>query len=229
MYRVGIDIGGTFTDLLLVKEDGSAVIGKTLTTPGDPSLAVENALRPSLENRTIRVGERGTLLHGTTLVTNSLIERKGSKTALLTTKGFRDAVEIGREHRYDLYDVFLEMPKPLVPRYLRLEVDERVLASGEVVRPPDLDDLEPLVAELKEKGIEAIAVSLLHSYANPTHERQVADLIARVAPEIRVSVSSEVVPEIREYFENLSEERLIQTSLLLADDQIVEEDERVLV
>ena len=139
------------------------------------------------------------VIHGTTLVTNSLIERKGSKTALLTTKGFRDAVEIGREHRYDLYDIFLEMPTPLVPRYLRLEVDERVLASGEVVRPPDLEDLEPLVKELKEKGIEAIAVCLLHSYANSTHERQVADLIAKVAPEIRVSISSDVVPEIREY------------------------------
>ena len=113
---------------------------------------------------------------------------------LLTTQGFRDAVEIGREHRYDLYDVFLEMPTPLVPRYLRLEVDERVLASGEVVRPPDLEDLEPLVAELKEKGIEAIAVSLLHSYANPSHERQVGELIARVAPEMRVSLSSDMVP-----------------------------------
>ena len=116
MYRVGIDIGGTFTDMLLVGEDGAAVIGKTLTTPGDPSLAVENALGPSLENGDVKRGQRGTLIHGTTLVTNALIERKGARTALLTTAGFRDAVEIGREHRYELYDLNLELPKPLVPR-----------------------------------------------------------------------------------------------------------------
>ena len=115
MYRVGIDIGGTFTDMLLIGDDGAAVIGKTLTTPGDPSLAVENALRPALENGAIKAGERGTLIHGTTLVTNALIERKGALTALLTTAGFRDAVEIGREHRYELYDLNLDLPKPLVP------------------------------------------------------------------------------------------------------------------
>ena len=109
MYRVGIDIGGTFTDMLLVGEDGTAVIGKTLTTPGDPSLAVENALRPVLENGAVKTGERGTLIHGTTLVTNALIERKGAPTALLTTVGFRDAVEIGREHRYELYDLNLDL------------------------------------------------------------------------------------------------------------------------
>ncbi len=99
MYRVGIDIGGTFTDMLLVGEDGAAVIGKTLTTPGDPSLAVESALRPALDNGAVKAGDHGTLIHGTTLVTNALIERKGAPTALLTTAGFRDAVEIGREHR----------------------------------------------------------------------------------------------------------------------------------
>lgn len=199
-YRVGVDIGGTFTDLILVETaTGAMTVGKSLTTPTDPSEAVETVLRDALIRSGVEAAQVERVIHGTTLVTNSLIERKGSKTALLTTKGFRDAVEIGREHRYDLYDVFLEMPKPLVPRYLRLEVDERVLASGEVVRPPDLEDLEPLVRELKEKGIEAIAVCLLHSYANPTHERQVAELIAKTAPEIRVSISSDVVPEIREY------------------------------
>jgi N-methylhydantoinase A len=199
-YRVGVDIGGTFTDLILVETtSGAIIVGKALTTPTDPSEAVEAVLRDALTRSGVEASQVEHVIHGTTLVTNSLIERKGSKTALLTTRGFRDAVEIGREHRYDLYDVFLEMPTPLVPRYLRLEVDERVLASGEVVRPPDLDDLEPLVRELQEKGIEAIAVCLLHSYANPSHERQVADLIAKVAPEMRVSISSDVVPEIREY------------------------------
>jgi N-methylhydantoinase A len=199
-YRVGVDIGGTFTDLILVESGSGAItVAKSLTTPTDPSEAVETVLRDALDRAGVRPDQVENVIHGTTLVTNSLIERKGSKTALLTTKGFRDAVEIGREHRYDLYDIFLEMPRPLVPRYLRLEVDERVLATGEVVAAPDLDELEPLVREMQAKGIEAVAVTFLHSYANPTHERQVADLIRRVAPEMRVSISSEVVPEIREY------------------------------
>ena len=199
MYRVGIDIGGTFTDLLLVGADGSAVIGKTLTTPGDPSLAVENALRPLLENGTIRAAERGTLLHGTTLVTNALIERKGAPTALLTTIGFRDAVEIGREHRYELYDLNLELPKPLVPRHLRFDVPERIAADGSVLRSLDEDFVRRLVAELRDKGIKAIAVSYINSFRNPAHERRTAEIIAEVAPTIRVSLSSEVVAEIREF------------------------------
>src|SRR5215471_16758279 len=199
MYRVAIDIGGTFTDMLLVGEDGSAVIGKTLTTPADPSLAVENALRPELEKGTVKRGERGTLIHGTTLVTNALIERKGAPTALLTTAGFRDAVEIGREHRYELYDLNLDLPKPLVPRHLRFDVPERVAADGSVLLPLDEDFVRRLVLELREKGITAIGVCYLNSFRNPAHERRTAAIIAEVAPQIRVSVSSEVVAEIREF------------------------------
>ena len=199
MYRVGIDIGGTFTDLLLVGEDGSAVIGKTLTTPGDPSIAVEDALRPVLENGTVRVGERGTLIHGTTLVTNALIERKGASTALLTTQGFRDAVEIGREHRYELYDLNIELPKPLVPRHLRFDVPERIAADGSVLEPLDEKFVRRLVAELRDKGIKAIGVCYLNSFRNPAHEKRTAEIIAEVAPKTRVSLSSEVVAEIREF------------------------------
>src|SRR5574341_2289403 len=158
MYRVGIDIGGTFTDMLLVGEDGAAVIGKTLTTPGDPSLAVENALWPVLNNGSVKAGQRGTLIHGTTLVTNALIERKGAPTALLTTRGFRDAVEIGREHRYELYDLNLELPKPLVPRHLRFDVPERITADGSLLRPLDERFILRLVGELRDKGIKAIGV-----------------------------------------------------------------------
>jgi N-methylhydantoinase A len=199
MYRVGIDIGGTFTDMLLVGEDGTAVVGKTLTTAGDPSLAVENALGPALENGAVNTGERGTLIHGTTLVTNALIERKGAPTALLTTAGFRDAVEIGREHRYELYDLNLELPKPLVPRHLRFDVPERVAADGSVVQTLDEDFVRRLVTELRDKGIQAIGVCYLNSFRNPSHERRTAEIIAQVAPEIRVSLSSEVVAEIREF------------------------------
>jgi N-methylhydantoinase A len=199
MYRVGIDIGGTFTDLLLVGADGRVVIAKTLTTPGDPSLAVEHALGPVLENGTVASGEHGTLLHGTTLVTNALIERKGAPTALLTTAGFRDAVEIGREHRYELYDLNLELPKPLVPRHLRFDVPERIAADGSVLRPLDQAFVRRLVEELRDKGIRAIAVCYLNSFRNPAHERRTAEIIAEVAPLIRVSLSSEVVAEIREF------------------------------
>ena len=198
MYRVGIDIGGTFTDMLWVGEDGVAVIGKTLTTPGDPSLAVENALRTVLQASSAK-SERGTLIHGTTLVTNALIERKGAPTALLTTVGFRDAVEIGREHRYELYDLNLDLPKPLVPRHLRFDVPERIAADGTLIQALDEKFLRRLVSELSAKGIKAIAVSYLNSFRNPVHERRTAEIIGEVAPHIRVSLSSEVVAEIREF------------------------------
>ncbi|HEY1267696.1 MAG TPA: hydantoinase/oxoprolinase family protein [Candidatus Binatia bacterium] len=199
MYRVGVDIGGTFTDLLLIGADGRAVIGKTLTTPADPSLAVETALSRALAEGPAQSGERGTLVHGTTLVTNAIIERKGAPTALLTTAGFRDALEIGREQRYELYDLNLEFPKPLVPRHLRFDVPERTAADGSILQPLDESFLRRLVAELREKGIKAIGVCYLHSFRNPAHERRTAEIIKEVAPAIRVSLSSEVVAEIREY------------------------------
>src|SRR5574342_325777 len=186
MYRVGIDIGGTFTDMLVLGEDGAAVIGKTLTTPEDPSQAVENALRPALQNGVVKSAERGTLIHGATLVTNALIERKGAPTALLTTEGFRDAVEIGREHRYELYDLNLDLPKPLVPRHLRFDVPERMAADGTVLKPLDDAFVRRLVTELRDKGIKAIGICYLNSFRNPSHERRTAKIIAEIAPEIRV-------------------------------------------
>jgi N-methylhydantoinase A len=199
MFRVGVDIGGTFTDLLLIGADGRAVIGKTLTTPGDPSLAVETALRQALGEGLARADERGTLVHGTTLVTNAIIERKGAPTALLMTTGFRDALEIGRENRYELYDLNLEFPRPLAPRYLRFDVPERAASDGSVLVPLDETFVRRLVAELRDKGIRAIAVCYLNSFRNPAHERRTAEIIKEIAPEIRVSLSSEVVAEIREY------------------------------
>lgn len=199
-YRVGVDIGGTFTDLILVNDEtGEMVVGKSLTTPDDPSRAVETVLTETLEQSGTPPEAVRTIIHGTTLVTNAIIERKGARTALITTRGFRDAVEIGREHRYELYDIFLDMPRPLVPRYLRLEVTERTYADGTIAQPLDVDELERLVRELKAKGVEAIAIAFLHSYANPEHERRAAEVIARVAPEMHVALSAEVNPEIREY------------------------------
>jgi N-methylhydantoinase A len=134
-HRVGIDIGGTFTDLVLIDDaSGERAIGKVLTTPGDPSEAVEEGLGGLLEREGVEASQLRTIIHGTTLVTNALIERRGTATALLTTEGFRDAIAIGTEHRYDMYDIFLEKPEPLVPRSLRYGVRERVLDDGLVLR-----------------------------------------------------------------------------------------------
>ncbi|HEX3722893.1 MAG TPA: hydantoinase/oxoprolinase family protein, partial [Nitrolancea sp.] len=152
-----------------------------------------------LQRHEIAPGRVQQIIHGTTLVTNALIERRGVPTALLTTKGFRDAVEIGHEHRYDLYDLFLELPKPLVRRRWRLEVDERVLADGTVERQVDPDEIAHLIGEMRTGGIEAVAVTLLHSYRFPNHEREIGEILERDAPELTVSLSSDVVPEIREY------------------------------
>ncbi|MDF2703513.1 MAG: hypothetical protein K0S10_2459 [Rubrobacteraceae bacterium] len=199
-YRVGVDIGGTFTDLVLNDDaTGERAIGKILTTPEDPSDAVEKGMAELLEREGIEASQIRTIVHGTTLVTNALIERKGARTALLTTQGFRDAISIGTEHRYDMYDIFIEKPEPLVPRSLRYGVRERMLDDGSVAIRLDEDQLRQVVAELREREVEAVAVSFLHSFRNPTHERRVARVLAEEAPGITVSLSSDVAPEIREY------------------------------
>src|SRR4030088_3830904 len=185
MHRVGVDIGGTFTDLILVDDaSGDITVGKVLTTPSDPSQAVADVLADALQRTQTAADDAKHGIHGTTLVTNSIIERKGARTALLTTRGFRDAYEIAREHRYDLYDLFLEMPTPLVPRHLRLEVDERVYADGSVARAPDPAQVARLVAALRDKDIEAVAICFVHSYANPVHEQLVGAIIGEVAPRV---------------------------------------------
>ena len=199
-FRVGVDIGGTFTDLIIVDQTtGDFSIGKVLTTPDDPSVAVESVLVETMKRFGVEIGEIKNLIHGTTLVTNAMIERKGASTALLTTAGFRDSVEIGRESRYDLYDLMLEKPQPLVPRYLRFDVPQRTAADGSSLRSLDTGYVTSVARELSDKGIEAIAVSFLHSFTNPADERAAKELIHSVAPDLRVSISSDVVPEIREF------------------------------
>jgi N-methylhydantoinase A len=198
--RVGIDIGGTFTDFLLFDgATGLFSIAKTLTTPDEPAHAVSTGLQLLSDHSSIPVERIDQIVHGTTLVTNALIERKGAVTALITTKGFRDALEIAREHRYDLYDLFLEHPAPLAPRYLRLEMDERVLSDGSVATPVDLDELPGLLQTIRDEGATAVAVSFLHSYQNPEHERLVHERLLELAPDLTYSISSDVAPEIREY------------------------------
>jgi N-methylhydantoinase A len=198
--QIGVDIGGTFTDLLLYDEaTGSFTIGKTLTTSQAPADAVRAGIEHLLKTTAVPSDRIDRIVHGTTLVTNALIERKGVKTALITTKGFRDALEIAREHRYDLYDLFLERAQPLTPRDLRFEINERLLADGSILTPLDPNEVRQLSIQLVAAGVEAVAVALLHSYQNPEHERAVVEILDRVAPDITVSASSDVVPEIREY------------------------------
>jgi N-methylhydantoinase A len=198
--RIGIDIGGTFTDFLLIDSaTGSFTVHKALTTPQDPSQAVLEGLKFLLDRAGVAPTALTQIVHGTTLVTNALIERKGAVTGLLTTRGFRDAVEIGREHRYDLYDLFIDLPEPLVPRYLRLEIDERVLSDGSIYRAVADADVRDRIDQFRAEGVEAVAVSLLHSYQNPEPERQVGRILEEYAPDLIVSLSSDVVPEIREF------------------------------
>jgi len=198
-YRVGIDIGGTFTDFVLMDAAGSITLYKHLTTPHDPAEGALNGFIQLLKLQNLSPSDVETLVHGTTLVTNAIIEARGAKTALLTTRGFRDILEMGREQRYDIYDLFLQYPEPYVPRRWRIEVNERMSRDGEVLEAPNLDEVEQQVAALVEQGVEAIAICLLHSYRNPAHERAIAERIRSVFPSLAISVSSEVVPEIREY------------------------------
>lgn len=197
--RVGIDIGGTFTDLCVLDRDGIVAVGKTLTTHTEPAAGVESVLQETLNEHHLDPGDVGGVVHGTTLVTNALIERRGARTALVTTEGFRDVVEMRREHRYELYDLGLELPRPLVPRWLRIGVPERVLADGTVDTPLDTDRLARVSLELAEAGVEAVAVCFLHSHTNPMHEMLAREVINKTAPGLRVALSSEVNPEIREY------------------------------
>ncbi|MCE7989590.1 MAG: hydantoinase/oxoprolinase family protein [Caldilinea sp. CFX5] len=199
-FRVGVDIGGTFTDLIIVNDaTGEFAVGKTLTTPQDPSQAIETVLAETLQRAGIAAGAIWHLVHGTTLVTNAIIERKGARTALLTTQGFRDAVEIGRETRYDLYDLMIDLPKPLVPRYLRFDVPQRTLADGSTLIPLDAAYVETLARELAANGVEAVAITFLNSFANPEAERAARQAVERGAPGLRVAISAEVAPEIREF------------------------------
>lgn len=199
-YRLGCDIGGTFTDFVLLNDQtGEIMTGKCLTTPQDPSDAVEEGIR-ALEKATPDfVGKLDELIHGTTLVINSIIERKGAKTGLITTKGFRDVLEIGREIRYAPYDIFAEFPKPLVPRKYRVEVDERIRSDGSVLKALDREEAQRAVRALLDMGIESIAVCLINSFENPAHEKIIEEVIAQEAPQVSASVSYHVLPQIKEY------------------------------
>ena len=200
-YGLSFDIGGTFTDLVLVDlMTRKLYMWKVLTTPGEPSRGVANGVEDLL--RTIELdGSMVTqpVKGATTLVTNTIIEKSGAQTALVTTDGFRDVLEIGRELRYDIYDLFLKMPTPLVPRHLRYEVRERIDSAGRVVTPLNLDDLSRVADSLLAQAVEAVAICFLHGYKNPAHEEAAAEFLRCRLPEIPVVISAETVAEIREF------------------------------
>jgi N-methylhydantoinase A len=199
-FRLGFDIGGTFTDFVLVDErSGRVSLNKVLTTPREPAAAVIDGLRTLLDRESIRPDDLGIAIHATTLITNALIERKGARTALVTTEGFRDVLEMGTEVRYDIYDLFLEKPEPLVPRRWRFEVAERLDNSGQVLTPLDERELRDVARRIKAERIEAVGVAFLHSFRNPAHEAQARAILAEELPETTVCISSEVAPEIREF------------------------------
>lgn len=199
-YRLGCDIGGTFTDFVLVNNTtGEFHTNKCLTTPSDPSDAIEQGIRELNEKLPGFLDHVEEFIHGTTLVINAIIERKGARTALITTKGFRDVLELGREKRYDAYDIFSEYPEPIVPRPDRVEIDERITASGKVLKAVDEKEAVAVLKVLKKKGIESIAVCFINSYENPVNERKMKEIIEQELPGMFLSTSIEVLPEIKEY------------------------------
>jgi len=199
-YRLGCDIGGTFTDFVLVNDQtGQFYTNKCLTTPSDPSDAVEQGIK-ELDKIKPRFMDRvEEVIHGTTLVINAIIERKGAKTGLMTTKGFKDVLELGREIRYDAYDIFSEYPEPIVPRALRMEIDERLTSDGTCLKDVDEKEVNKVLKILKAAGIESLAVCFINSYENPVNEKKIKKIIEKEAPDLFLSTSFEVLPQIREY------------------------------
>lgn len=200
-YRMGIDIGGTFTDFAMIDEaSGAATLEKLLTTPHDPSIAVLDGVRKLLEAGRVPSAQLRSIIHGSTLVTNAVIERKGTPTGMLVTRGFRDVLDIALERRYDLYDLRLRFPEPLIARACRMEIDERMREDGVALKTPDLAEVEQAVRQLvREHKVRAIAVCFLHSFTNADHERAVAEFVRSRFPELYVSSSAEILPFMREY------------------------------
>ena len=199
-YRIGVDVGGTFTDFVLRDEaTGRSWVHKAPSTPRDPSEAVRNGLPALLEKAGAGADEIGQFLHATTVATNAIVQRRGAKTALVTTRGFRDVLILGRQKRYETYDLHMRKPEPLIPRERIFEVRERTSFEGEVLEPLDPEDLEEVVERVARGGYEAVAVALLHAYANPAHERAVGAALARRLPGAALSLSVDVSPKLREY------------------------------
>src|SRR5213083_1464293 len=198
-YRLGVDVGGTFTDLVLVAPDGRALTRKVLSTTANYAEAIITGTTALLADAGLSPSVVGDVIHGTTVATNAILERRGARAGLLTTEGFRDLLEIGRLRLSRLYDLDFERPAPLVPRRWRREIRERVNHRGEVVTPLDRDSAAAAIDRLLDEGVESIAVCFLHAYANPAHEAQVGAMIRERAPGMAFTLSSEILPEMREF------------------------------
>jgi N-methylhydantoinase A len=199
-YRLGCDVGGTFTDFVLFDEaSGEFHVEKRLTTPADPSIAILEGLGAFAAVDRDHVAKTHRIAHATTLIANAVIERKGARTALLATRGFRDVLELRRHVRVTTYELWSDPPEPLVPRRLRLPVDERTYSDGKVLRAPERDDVERAVALLRAGAVESVAIAFLHSFVNADNERAVAALLAELAPDLSVTLSCDVLPQIKEY------------------------------
>src|SRR2546423_1733893 len=199
--KLAFDTGGTFTDFAMAHDDGSVVLHKVLSTPDDPARAVlqgiDELLAKAKQSR--KGGGALQVLGATTVVTNAVLERKGVETAFITTDGFQDMLRIRTEGRYDLYDLNIRYPDPLVPRERCFGAVERITAHGDVAVPLDEKSVEKIAAELVERGIGSVAVCLLHAYKYPQHEQRISEILAERAPKVSVSLSSSVCPEVREY------------------------------
>jgi N-methylhydantoinase A len=196
--RLAVDIGGTFTDLAL-EAGGTRTTAKVLTTPAAPEQGVMEGFRTIIQAAGVKPGDIELIIHGTTLATNAVIERKGARTALITTEGFRDVIAMGNESRYDQYDLNIVLPEPLVPRYLRLPVPERLDNTGQILRPLDEAAVHALIPVLRQENVESVAIGLLHAFVNPVHERRIQAILHEALPEVPISLSSEVSPEMREW------------------------------
>ena len=198
-FRAGVDIGGTFTDVVLLSDDGTALVKKVASTPDDYGRAVLQGLGSGIEELGIGPEDVYEVGHGFTVATNAVLEGKGERTALITTEGFRDVLELARIRTPRLYDLYYRKPTPLVERRLRFEVKERMNYKGEVLQPLDMGDVEAVMDRIADEGVTSVAVSLLHSYAKPDHERLIAEALRSRFPDANLSISSELLPEMREY------------------------------
>ena len=202
-FRAGVDTGGTFTDCVVIDDKGVIHTFKELSTPKDPSIGLYNVIKKAAsffnQDLNIFLGSLDFFAHGTTVATNTLLTGTGAVTGLILTKGFRDTIEMRRAHKNNIWDLFLPVPEPLVPRYLRLGVSERVDSNGEILTSLNEDDVIAACAKLKRADVTAVAVNLLFSFLNPEHENRIREIVRKELPDAFISISSEVLPQIREY------------------------------
>jgi len=198
-FKVGVDIGGTFTDIVILGSDGSIATKKVSSTPEDYSIAIITGVQQLFKELNLHPDNIKGFIHASTVATNTILENKGAKTALITSKGFRDVLEMRRTRIPQLYNLFYDKPAPLSPRRLRFEVDERMGPRGEVWRPLSEDSVRSVLEKVKAADVEALAICLLHSYANPDHERIITDAAKKMLPNVFVTCSYDILPEIREY------------------------------